>query len=854
MEEEDVIDISAPYTISTDGGKKRSCNLSNCSTLASFGLFKFPVNKELFEEWKEACKLSKAKVGQTRVCSRHFDAQDISYRENGTMMLKKGSVPTLHLPSQEKEVEKEGKISVVLNSQATMEFAVSPLKCLKSNEKQEKKNVVEEVQKEDTAIGLDHSYQLTEADLLRQQVEKLKCDKLHLEKRNKILKQKLSAAKKFHVTKKFSNALVKTTLLKHFTEAQLDNFLNWKGRNKKWSDDDIALGLAMRGVSKKAYSFLRNNRIFPLPPLSSVQAHFDKFHVTPGSGLIDNSVEMLKLMLEHCKSEEKLAILMVGTCQLLPLSQYESKNDSIVGPHNSCQLVLLCGLANNWRIPIKFDFDTALTSSDIMDTLTNLQKHDITIVGLVCSPETENNLNVSKEMGVGDSQPYFGHPVTDQPVYWIWDQAQLVKLVKKQLLLHVSQNQAGDSGGSSKKGEKTKETNCCPLGNLIDQTSTVICSASKLCCENSKSVFEKQKSLIFSLIEGIKDSNNSTLLQPWQSALNVSLQSSIALESLTLTKTVVLAHLHSGLLTSIFSHIRYMESSQSRKPSALEFMQRLRLCILGSGEGLAVVGGLQQQNGTSDRAVKIPVAASVATTVATRINERWKNVEENDIIIVTTTNEENLCSEKEATTVEVTMEVIESEGATTVMHAKESDAELVQFLRGLVNNEESAVAKCEKVLATEDGLAVVAGWIAHRWHKLDPSLVDPDRPGKMEISKQAKSNNLMWMDIVNLDKLTFPSSEWMRDVKTMERSFKLYHPMEGIAHGPNVIGNFVQHLTSQVPHRHKKVLLQFSRARTSMRLRAINKSVKRLKASKTVKKGGKKKVVKDGKKKTNAHG
>ena len=57
---------------------------------------------------------------------------------------------------------------------------------------------------------------------------------------------------------------------------------DWE-RCKKWSETDIKLALTLRTISRKAYRWLRNKKILPLPGESTLRQYMSDFQVPPGT-------------------------------------------------------------------------------------------------------------------------------------------------------------------------------------------------------------------------------------------------------------------------------------------------------------------------------------------------------------------------------------------------------------------------------------------------------------------------------------------------------------------------------------------------------------------------------------------
>ena len=76
-----------------------------------------------------------------------------------------------------------------------------------------------------------------------------------------------------------------------------------------------------------------------------------------------------------------------------------------------------------------------------------------------------------------------------------------------------------------------------------------------------------------------------------------------------------------------------------------------------------------------------------------------------------------------------------------------------------------------------------------------------------------------------------PSSEWLKDVKSMYQLFLDYHPENSLRKGPGLVANFTKVLIEKFPNRDPKVLEEFAKIRTFSQIRAINAKVREKKNS-----------------------
>ena len=68
-----------------------------------------------------------------------------------------------------------------------------------------------------------------------------------------------------------------------YTEKQLDCFVrgDWV-RVKGWTDEDVKFALSLRTLSRKAYRWIRNKKLIPLPGESTLKRYMKNLQVAPG--------------------------------------------------------------------------------------------------------------------------------------------------------------------------------------------------------------------------------------------------------------------------------------------------------------------------------------------------------------------------------------------------------------------------------------------------------------------------------------------------------------------------------------------------------------------------------------------
>ena len=107
---------------------------------------------------------------------------------------------------------------------------------------------------------------------LEKKVRRLSLENSHLKKVNR----KLSS-------KKYKRQVATDILEKSFTRPQAKILVAGKKRAKKWSQDDIINGLLLRSFSMRAFRFLREKKLLPLPAPSTLRLWVKDFRCLPGT-------------------------------------------------------------------------------------------------------------------------------------------------------------------------------------------------------------------------------------------------------------------------------------------------------------------------------------------------------------------------------------------------------------------------------------------------------------------------------------------------------------------------------------------------------------------------------------------
>ena len=119
------------------------------------------------------------------------------------------------------------------------------------------------------------------------------------EKVNRLMKQKRK------ITEKEKREIVEDLLKDIFTPAQIKCFLrkDWD-RCYDWEDEDYVNALTLKLISKKAYIYLRDKKLLPLPGLTTLREYFYKFDIN--EGYFEKVHELLEIMANKLTDKERI--------------------------------------------------------------------------------------------------------------------------------------------------------------------------------------------------------------------------------------------------------------------------------------------------------------------------------------------------------------------------------------------------------------------------------------------------------------------------------------------------------------------------------------------------------------------
>ena len=389
----------------------------------------------------------------------------------------------------------------------------------------------------------------------------------------------------------------------------------------------------LRTISRKAYEYLRKNKILPLPAVSTLRLWIKKFRCRPGL-----QTSILKIIKQKISSETDpqfaVASLSFDEMHILKEYQYDQRNDQIIGPCQKMQVVVARGIISNWKQQIFFDFDKPMTAVLLKSIVSAAEEHNIHVWSVCCDLGNHGLLN---SLGVTPEKPFFQNPCdAERRVYVFPDAPHLLKLLRNHLLDHGFTLSDGteisrldiekilemDSGElkihhkllpihfTCKNSTRQRvrlaaqllshttatavrcllpdKTNLADWIDLFDAwfdilNSRIPCHTNKMAC--GFGIHLEEQSAILAQVKMVVDSmrrkNKATLL-PFQTGILISLEALNCLfndlKARYKVKFILTSRLNQDPVENTFSQIRGIGSSH---PGPVDCANRLRLLLLG---------------------------------------------------------------------------------------------------------------------------------------------------------------------------------------------------------------------------------------------------------------------------------
>ncbi len=896
-----------PWKTLSKKSQYQTCAVAVCKTPhpPETTLHRFPRDPNLRKAWKVACKRKDPfNLNSAIICSRHFkdecferDLKCELMEKKKTRRLKQGSIPTENLldvlpvpstsgqsSSAEDRLERRERrkrkdlAKELLTSQdeeieiASCDAASNPILFHEDeNKDEEPAKVSREVQA--TCSTQDKQLQC------RVEEEEVKA----LKQEVKALRQQLARAKKSSKTytciprsakKAFAFEMLKKS---GWSVQQVSALLEQKTR-AKWKAEDIIMGLTLRSLSRKAYEFLRRQKLLPLPSLRTLRRFVKDFQCPPGvqegilqgkSNIIYSFLQKTKIFIFFAVIPHQVAALFGGEEDkdiggkstggkrneesLLPVVfsfdemsvkksvEFDQKEERVYGPFRNVQVGMIRGLVRDFKQPIYYEFDKTMDKDLVFKIVLRLKKTGLQVRAVVSDMGTKN-IALWRQLNVTSEKPYFYTPQAEK-INVFADTPHLLKLLRNHFL---------DQGYVLPGGKIFQKEDLLQLLNT-DKGELRLCHKLKplhFTCKGSQRQRVMLAAQLFShsvasalrllspeleeqanfvdLVNSCFDIFNSRIrkgIRPLDCALGLKFEEQHAIlckakEVFTAMRAQGKKSLlpwQKGWILNINSLLDLFSAVKAEYSLSYVLTTRLNQDCLEN-----FFSRIRYLSGATDTRPG-PVEFKI----------RFRNLILGQAASIIVENAAVQCEEDSAETLSVLlMKEIEEgrksplpqrddESYPDVEEGKAPEDPEVQAEEDSAARELGGQVKKRKIgppmsaeECSEEALKYVAGYLAFKLKGDFPHLATSG-------DKSLSFPPCPWIEQISYGGLTFPSKEWLEQVKKFEEVFKQFHGKDGISREKGIIQKIQHNLKEAFPSVPEAAIKMYGKTRTHIRIKYL---------------------------------
>ena len=229
-------------------------------------------------------------------------------------------------------------------------------------------------------------------------------------------------------------SIVREELLKVHSKTQVDFLLGKQVKNGRWSAEDIIRGLQFRFISRKAYQYVRAQKLLHLPGLSTLRRWVRNFNVEPG--ILHDSINVLKkARLQSTSANYELVSLSFDEMKLKSVISYNQRDDRFEGPHSQFQCAVIRGLCSPLKQPVFGNFDCPMTKDRLFHLLDSIWAAGYK-VKCISSDQGGSNQGLWRELQVSHDNPFFfyEHEGQTHKIYVIPDAPHVIKNLRNHVM------------------------------------------------------------------------------------------------------------------------------------------------------------------------------------------------------------------------------------------------------------------------------------------------------------------------------------------------------------------------------------------------------------------------------------
>lgn len=214
------------------------------------------------------------------------------------------------------------------------------------------------------------------------------------------------------------------------TPNQIDVILKRK-KHPRWTAEEKRLAFTVRFLSKRCYTFIRDQMGIPLPGLSTLAAYAS--HLDLRHGPLEDVLRSMRLSAENMSPTERVCVVSFDEMSVRRYLEYDQKADEMIGPHNKVQVMMVRGLFSSWKQTIFIAFDTKVTVQILNDMIVRLHEASYDVVAVV-SDNGPENVGLRTQLRVDETNVSIKHPVTGERIYFFGDAPHQIKLIRNWLV------------------------------------------------------------------------------------------------------------------------------------------------------------------------------------------------------------------------------------------------------------------------------------------------------------------------------------------------------------------------------------------------------------------------------------
>ena len=115
---------------------------------------------------------------------------------------------------------------------------------------------------------------------------------------------------------------------------------------------------------------------------------------------------------------------------------FDKSLEQVFGPNRAVQVIMCRGLFAQWKQPIYFDFDTAITKDILFNVINELHACQYTVIAIV-NDMGPGNMALWNDLGINMQNTCFNHPSDESKQIFVFaDVPHLLKLLRNHFLDH----------------------------------------------------------------------------------------------------------------------------------------------------------------------------------------------------------------------------------------------------------------------------------------------------------------------------------------------------------------------------------------------------------------------------------